>query len=463
MIWNYKTLSEALGSSIPHFDSAGAVCYNTQDIKPGDIFIAMPSDALPSIKGTKDSHPYVKDAFARGASLAIVEHAIDGIDNSKLIIVPNSFEALQKMSKYKRAKSKATFICITGSAGKTSTKEATALALAHFAPTFANPGTFNNELGVPLTLASMTDNTQYVVMEIGMSSPGEISALIPKIAPDIVMINNILPVHLQYFASLDEIADAKLEILEGLKPGGIAIFNADSEYYDYFCTMALKKGAGKVLGFGTSNADAILKHYSFENNLSHISTSISGNELSFTTPIAGKHRALNLVAVLTICHALGLNLAETSKVFANAQPPKGRGEIHNITFNGHECVIIDDAYNAGPVSTIASINHLKDMNHANKVLILANMMELGTHEIEYHTSLLPHIIDAGVSKVYTLGNLMYELHKILPNEIAGTHFKDYTELESHLKQIINADMMILLKGSKSQKLAHIVSVLITPS
>ena len=491
MIWNHKTLSEALGITVPYFISAGAVCYNTQDVAPNDIFLAMPENALPTIKGTKDSHPYVQNALDKGAALAIVEHTIDGIDASKLIIVPNSFEALQKMATYKRTKSKAKFICITGSAGKTSTKEAAALALAHFAPTFANPGTFNNELGIPLTLASIPGNAEYVVLEIGMNHPGEISPLIPQIHPDLVMINNILPVHLEHFASLDEIADAKLEILDGLKSGGIAIFNADSEYYDYCCTKAVKKGVSKILGFGSSSSSmqsaprgsqdisvktyAIselcsanskmmdggkLLNYSFENNISNIAVSIAGKKMTFTTPIAGRHRALNLVAVLTICHALGLDPIEASKVFANAKPPKGRGEIHNITFNGHKCVVIDDAYNAGPVSTIASINHLKDMKHANKVVILANMMELGAQEIEYHISLLPHLIDAGVSKVYTLGNLMYELHKIVPREIRGTHFKDYKDLEVHLKAIIDTDMMILLKGSKGQKLAHIVDVII---
>jgi len=460
IIWTNKTLSEALGMQLQYFTSGGAICYNTQDIKKGDIFLAMPENALPTIKGTKDSHPYVKEAINKGARFAIVEHAIDGVDADKLIIVPNAFEALQKMAAYKRTKSKAKFICITGSAGKTSTKEATALVLSHFAPTFANPGTFNNELGVPLTLASMPDNTEYMVIEIGMNHAGEISALIPQINPDLVMINNILPVHLENFDSLDKIADAKLEILDGLKANGIAIFNADSEYYDYCCTKAIKKGAGKILGFGTGQTEGQLTHYSFDNNVSHITTSIAGKEFVFTTPIAGEHRALNLVAVLTICHSLGLNPLEASKIFSNAKPPKGRGEIHNIIFNGHKCVVIDDSYNAGPVSTIASIKHLKDLNHANKIVILANMMELGTQEIEYHKSLLPHIIDAGVRKVYTLGDLMYELHKIVPNEIQGKHFKDYRELEAYLNDIVTEDMMILLKGSKSQKLAHIVDVLV---
>ena len=483
VIWNHKTLSEALGQNIPHFTSAGSICYNTQDIKTGDIFIAFPDDALPTIKGTKDSHLYVKDAFANGATIAIVEHAIDGIDSGKLIIVPNSFEALQKMAAYKRAKSKATFICITGSAGKTSTKEATALALSQFAPTFANPGTFNNELGMPLTLASMPDDAGYVVLEIGMNHTGEISSLIGQINPDLVMINNILPVHLENFKSLDEIADAKLEIIDGLKTGGIAIFNADSEYYDYCCTKAIKKGAGKVLGFGTKDChpreggdpgniklDSRLRgndnncsqliHYSFENNISNITASISGKEITFTTPISGKHRALNLVAVLTICHALGLDLKQATEAFADATPPKGRGQVHNITFNGHKCTVIDDAYNAGPVSTIASINHLKDMQHPYKILILGNMMELGPDEIKYHTSLLPHIIDAGVSKVYTIGNLMYELYKITPHNIQGKHFKDYKELETHLNEIVTTDMMILLKGSKSQKLWYIADLMV---
>lgn len=457
MIWNKATLSEALSIEIPHFISGGAIKYNSQDVEAGDIFIAFPADALPSIKGTKDSHLYAKDALSKGASLAILEHMTDGVDPNKILIVPNSYNALQQMANYKRTKSKAKFIAITGSAGKTSTKEAAFTALSHFAKTFANPGTFNNELGVPLTLASMPDDAEYVVLEIGMNHKGEIKALMPQIKADLVMINNILPVHLGNFNALDEIADAKLEILEGLKKNGIAIFNADSEYYDYCCHKAQDKGIENIYGFGTAN-NAL--SYKFIENIAHITASVGGEKVTFTTPIAGQHRALNLVAVLTMCYAFGLDLQRASKAFLTSTAPKGRGQIHHITFNGHKIIIIDDAYNAGPSSTIASLNHLKDMAHSNKVVILGNMMELGPDEIEYHKSLLPHIIDAGAEKVYTVGNLMYELHKIMPDNIKGSHFKDYKELETHLSEIITDEMMILLKGSKSQKLWHIVEVLV---
>lgn len=460
MIWNKKSLSEALSIDVTELDGAGAVCYNSSDVKKGDIFVAMPANALPTIKGTKDSHIYVKDALERGAVLAIVEHDIDGVDKNKLLIVPNSFDALQKMASYKRAKSKAKFICITGSAGKTSTKEALALALSHFSPTFANPGTFNNELGVPLTLASMPDDAKYVVMEVGMNHAGEISPLMSQIMPDIVMINNILPVHLENFDSLDGIADAKLEILDGLKHGGTAIFNADSEYYDYCCTKAIKKGAGKILGFGNQNADCQLVEYSFDGLLSHVEALIGKHKISFTTKVAGRHRVLNLIAVLTVCYALDLDINEAAKAFKKAIPPKGRGEMHEVSFNGHKCVVIDDAYNAGPVSTIASLHHLRDLDHSYKVIILANMMELGPEEIEYHKSLLPHIISAGVKRVYTSGHLMYELHKVIPDDIWKKHFNSYRDIEEDLDNIVDRDMMILLKGSKSQKLSHIVDVLI---
>ena len=268
------------------------------------------------------------------------------------------------------------------------------------------------------------------------------------------------------------------------------------QYYEHCCKQAQEKGAGKILGFGDeasiprhpgldpgsstlmndisknwvpASAGMTGRHspitpntlleYKFENDLSHITASIADEKISFTTPITGRHRALNLVAALTICHALGLDPAKASKAFAHSISPKGRGQIHNVTFNGHKCIIIDDAYNAGPASTIASLQHLKDLPHDNKIVILGNMMELGPKEIEFHQSLLPYIIDAGVKKVYTSGILMHELYKIVPPSMQGRHFKDYTEVEAHLNDIINDDMMILLKGSKSQKLAHVVSVL----
>ncbi|MEY3196680.1 MAG: hypothetical protein RLZZ59_46 [Pseudomonadota bacterium] len=461
MSWNNKTLSEALGINIEANAQYGAIQYNSTDVKDGDIFIAMRADALPTIKGTKDSHIYVKDALDRGAVLAIVEHEIDGVDNSKLLIVSDSFEALRKMASYKRQKSKAKFIAITGSAGKTSTKEAMHTALSHFGKTFANPGTFNNELGARLTLASIPLDAEYVVMEVGMNHAGEIRSIINDIAPDYVMINNILPVHLENFESIKGIADAKLEILEGLKPGGTALFNADSEFYGYACDKAKALGVKEIYGFGEELGNGILLEYHFENGASKARVSIEGRDFVFTTAIAGKHRILNLVGVLTMCFTMELDPKEASRAFALSVSPKGRGEVHQVNIYGYKCTIIDDSYNASPVATKESLMHLKSLDSPKKIVILGNMMELGPNEIEYHKGLLPHVIDAGVSKLYTVGNLMKYLYDIAPDDIKGVHYENYLKLEDDLSSIIDGDMMILLKGSKSQKLSYIVEKLLS--
>jgi UDP-N-acetylmuramoyl-tripeptide--D-alanyl-D-alanine ligase len=463
MSWTSKTLSEALGLDLLEKAVYGSVQYNSADVNVGDIFIAMGADALPTIKGTKDSHVYVQSALDKGAALAIVERDIDGVDSTKLLIVQDAFQALKKMARYKRTKSSAKFIAITGSAGKTSTKDAMCTALNYSARSFSNPGTFNNELGIPLTLASIPLDVEYVVMEIGMNHPGEIRAMIHDIAPDCIMINNILPVHLENFTSLDGIADAKLEVLEGLKSDGIALFNADSEYFEYCVAKAKKLGVKNIYGFGESCGDGRLISYDFMNNITTVKMSVYDQLFTFTTPIAGKHRIMNLVGVLTMCKLLGIDPAESSKAFVRTIPPKGRGQVHHIIIHEHNCTIIDDSYNASPIATIESLKHMRDLVAKQKIVILANMMELGPKEIEYHESLLPYIIDAGVSKIYTVGNLMKSLYDIAPMQIRGAHFVDYKALESHLDKIVDSDMMILLKGSKSQKLSYIVEKLLQKS
>jgi UDP-N-acetylmuramoyl-tripeptide--D-alanyl-D-alanine ligase len=457
-IWTNKSLSEALQVQVGNdFIQGNILQFNSRDVEFGDVFIALQGE-------NGNGHDYALDAINRGASIVILERYVDNVPQDKIAIVEDTMIALRKMAEYKRANSKAVFIAVTGSAGKTSIKEALLHTLSHFGKSFASRGSFNNILGIALDLASMADDIKYAIFEVGMNHSGEIRALIPYIKPNIALINNILPVHIGNFASLDGIADAKLEILEGLVKDGTAVLNQCKQYYDYCYSKARALGIGNIVSFSDSeyakDADSVLMQYSFSDNIGMNIVKISGKDISFRTKIGGRYRALNLAAILLICKILRLDLEKSALTFASLEEPKGRGRTQAITYNGKSCIMIDDAYNASPVTVKNSLEHFKAMKHAYKIAILGDMRELGSDEIEYHTGLLPQIINAEIDKLYTVGTLMYELHKILPVEIKGTHFSDYKEVESHLKEIIDRDLIILLKASKGIKLWHVVDTLL---
>ena len=456
-IWTNKSLSSALGVSVGKgFARGNIVQFNSQDVKSGDVFIALQGD-------NGNGHDYALDAIAKGASCVILEHMVEGVPAEKTAMVDDTKAALRAMAKYKRACSKAIFIAVTGSVGKTSTKEWLFYTLSNFGKSFASRGSFNNILGVTLDLASMDDDIKYAIFEIGMNNPGEIREIMPYIPSDIVLINNILPAHIGNFISLDAIADAKLEILEGVKTGGIAVFNKDSEYYDYCCQKAQNLGIDKISSFGDSqfgtNSDSILVEYEFIDNIGMNIINIDSQNISFSTKIGGRHRILNLAAILLICKILDLDLNKAAAGFIDMEEPRGRGRVTNIKYSGKSCVIVDDAYNASPVTIVASLKHFKSLKHQYKVAILGDMRELGAKEIEYHTNLLPDIIDSKIDKLHIVGVLMHELYKILPVEIKGRYFADYKELETNLDDIIDRDMMILLKASKGIKLWHTADLL----
>jgi len=461
-IWNNQSLSEALEVKVGSgFTSGGILQFNSKDVRSGDIFIALQG-------ANGNGHDYALNAFERGASCIILEREIDGIPKDKIAKVQNTQEALRKMAKYKRSNSKAVFIAVTGSVGKTSTKEALLHTVSIFGKSFASRGSFNNLLGITLDLASMADDIKYAIFEVGMNHLGEIRELIPYIAPDIALINNIMPVHIGNFASLDGVADAKLEILEGLNPkDGIAIFNKDNVYYDYCCDKAKTLGINKILSFGdaqfNTNPDSSLVEYEYLDNIGSHIIKIGSNDIVFKTKIGGRHRVLNLAPVLLICQILGLDLNLAAENFIGLEEPKGRGRITEIKHNRQSCIIIDDSYNASPVAIQESLKHLKEVKHHYKVAILGDMRELGDKEIEYHVNLKPQIIESGIKKLHTVGKLMYELHSVLPVDIRGNHFADYEEVINHLDDIIDRDMMILLKASKGIKLWQVVDTLLAES
>lgn len=450
-IWDTATLEKALHVHVPNGITTSTVQFNSVDISKGDLFIAL--------KGSTDGHNYALDAINRGANAVIIDKEIDGIDPSKMIIVQDTWNVLISLAKFKRQNSKAQFIAVTGSAGKTSTKDAIYKVISQSGyKAFASRGTFNNHIGLPLNLASIPDDLEYGVFELGMNHSNEISPLSHLVKPHIALITNVLPVHLANFDNIQGIADAKCEIFDGMQENGTIVLNKDNAYYDYCVTKSPK--TAKILGFGENEqSDSRLIKYEFDGHLAHLEFTAFGENIKCTTPLAGRHMAQNIAAVLAIAQNIGIPLSTSASVIANLSPLSGRGEIFDVNISGHSCKIIYDCYNANPSSIKSSLEHIKDIDHANKIVILGDMKELGTNEIEFHKALLEPIMNAQIKEIYTVGPLMSYLHTEIKNNCKSLHFADSNELKFALNNLITKDSLVLFKASKSVGLSSIVEEL----
>lgn len=450
-IWNTLTLEKALQVIVPPNITTSSLQFNSRDVEVGNLFIAL--------RGNSDGHNYAIDAINRGASAVILDQDVEGIDSSKIIKVNNTWDALISLAKFKRQNSNAKFIAVTGSAGKTSTKDTIYKVLLKSGfRTFASRGTFNNHIGLPLNLASIPDDLEYGVFELGMNHPNEISPLSDLVKPHISLITNILPVHLENFKNVEGIADAKCEIFDGMPEDGIVVLNRDSGYYDYSVLKSPK--TSKILSFGEDiKSDSRLTKYNFDGEKAKLEFIVFGEPIQFSTYLAGRHMAQNIAAVLAISKNIGISLSKAAEIISTLSPLSGRGEIFNTNISGHQCKIIYDCYNANPSSIKSSLAHIKDMSHPNKVVILGDMKELGHNEVEYHKSLLQPIIDAQIKEVYTVGPLMFHLHSDIQEYCKCLHFEDSKSLESALPSLITKDSMILFKASKSMGLTSVVEKL----
>lgn len=451
MIWSTQDLSNCLAIDIPSNIVGRQLQFNSNDIVPGDLFIAL--------KGNRDGHDYVADALARGANAAIISHEVPLVAKEKVIMVPDTFLALQKMAQYKRQNSKAVFIAVTGSSGKTGTKEAIKALLSHFSPSFASRGNFNNYLGVPINLASMPDNIEYAVFELGMNHAGEIRELTKMVKPHISVITTISEAHLEFFESRLDIADAKCEIFEGMSKNDIAIINIDNQYYDRVVHNLQKLSMNKIFTFGKSpQANARLVSYEQQGTEVQLQYSISSVNLAIRMPLIPIHYAINYAAVLQVVSLLNKDLAEASLQLAKILPIEGRGGIVKVRYNNLKFEIICDYYNANPESLTAALLYLKQLSGKKKVAIIGDMLELGENSAALHQALVPAIIDSGLKKIILVGHHTRHIYDLLPNKIEKYHFNNVDILIEHLHELLTNDELILIKGSKGIKLAKIIQI-----
>lgn len=420
---------------------------DTRSIKKGDVFIAL--------KGKNfDGHDFLHEAFLKGAVAAVVSEG--KYRNLPLIVVQDTLKALHDMASYyiRNVLVSAKVIAITGSVGKTTTKDMLHTVLSQYGVSHVNEGNLNNNIGLPLTVLKAPEGCQYLILEMGMNKAGEIKELSKISNPDIAVITNVEPAHVENFLSLLDIAQAKLEVLYGMKNNGTLVLNRDNKYYDYLLSHANRD----VISFGKDrSATVYLLDLIRDDGGLNLKIVLNNNLIiDCSLPAQGEHFAYSVLAVAAVVQSLGLDLSKLPLALENFSVTKGRGSVHKAKYYGKNVYLIDDSYNANPASMKAAIRTLGTYSNRRKVALLGDMLELGNESVAFHTKLLDFIVECGVSKVYTVGKFMLELHRLLPSNIKGTHFNDPNQLKSDLANIVQNNDVILVKGSRGMKMDLIV-------
>ena len=432
------------------------VSIDTRSLTPGDLFFAIKGES-------SDGHDYVADAFAKGASAAVVDeaHSEALFHAGPLYIVHDTFAALQSLGLTARARSSAAIAAVTGSVGKTSTKDALALVLSAQGLTHASAASYNNHLGVPLTLCRMPKDSRFGVFEIGMNHAGEITPLVEMVRPHVAIVTTIAPVHLEFFESIDDIADAKAEIFAGVEAGGAAVINLDVKQYPRLRKAAEDAGIERIFTFGSrKGADARFEDAVTIAEGTRVQARILGRRYTYTVGAPGRHMAMNSLAVLLAVEALGGNLDQAAADLSRFTPPTGRGERSFLRAPAGDFTLVDESYNANPASMRAALGLLRETQVGGKrIAVLGDMLELGSQAPDLHADLAEAIAAADVDLVFAAGPLMKNLFDALPQRVRGAWAETSSEIEDALVSAIGAYDIVMVKGSNGARMGPVVAKL----
>lgn len=439
---------------------AHGIAIDSRAVQTGDLFIALQGP-------NHDAHNFVSTAFAAGCSAALVSHQPSQVPSgSPLVFVDDTFKALEYLGLAGRQRSKANIIAITGSVGKTSSKEMLRLMLNAVGTAYANEGSLNNHWGVPLSLARLPAEADYVVFEIGMNHSGELGPLSRMVHPDIAMITNVESVHLEFFASLDDIATAKAEIFQGVKPDGAVILNRDNLYYSQLLTIAKTHNLKNTLSFGqNSKCDARILEYTPTPEGSSIKADIQGHILEYNIGAIGQHVALNSLGTLLAAVTAGGDLEACAMALTHYNPPKGRGVLQDIALQNGTFTLIDESYNASPIAVRAAIRVLAQIKKTDpsgkRIMVLGDMKELGMASAALHAELADDLVSQNIDRVFCCGEMMSYLFNALPESLRGKYAEDSKTLAQFVVTEINANDIVTIKGSHSMNMDIIVDALKT--
>lgn len=429
----------------------GRVEIDSRKVQAGDLFIAIKGENF-------DGHDFVTQAFANGAITAIVERKLPCGGNQ--IIVPNAQKALDDLAKYNRARSAAKIIGITGSVGKTSTKEMLRIALSEHGKVHATSGNYNNHIGTPLNLANMPLNADFGVFEMGMNHMNEISHLTKMVRPDVAIITNVEPAHLEFFASVAEIAIAKAEIFEGVASGGAVILNANNDFCEYLKTKSTTLGLKTFLCGKAENLDCQALDYTpFPSGCDVKIKFLDNEEIICPLSVTGEHWAQLLPLVLMTVKTLNLDIKKSIKnLTLHFAEQNGRGKQIPIVINKVEVLVVDDSYNASPTSMKAAIAKTAELwktrgQNGRKIAVLGDMLELGEKSQLFHEDVAKTLQEYEFHKVFASGKLMKYAYDGLPDFMKGGYCATSMELLPIVKDALHEyGDVVLIKGSHGSKM-----------
>ncbi len=458
-LWTIGDMVKAVrGKSAARRDvQVTGISIDSRSLAQGEAFLAL--------KGlNRDGHGFVEAALAAGASVAIVEQGYRSKSGEdRLLRVGDTLEALNDLGRASRERAKqATIIAVTGSVGKTGTKEALKLALSASDSVHASSKSYNNHWGVPLSLANMRAATRFGVFEAGMNHAGELSALTKLIRPHIAIITTVAPVHLGFFRSVEAIADAKAEILEGLEPRGAAILNRDNPYFERLRRHALLRKA-EIVSFGmTPSADARALSVELGPDGSEVTASILGETVNYKIGAPGAHLVQNSLAVLAASKLAHADLKAAAKALSGWKAQAGRGGRVVVGAPEKRIAIIDESYNANPASmraALATLGLTPRDEFKRRVAVLGDMLELGGLGPKLHQELASAITEADVDLVFACGDMMRGLYEALPLGRRGAYAKTSADLEPLLTKGVRAGDVVMVKGSLGSRMAPLVAAL----
>ena len=458
-LWTPAELSALQGASMLGPPKAvTGVSIDTRTLEPGDLFFAIRGVA-------SDGHDHVRQALASGAAAAVVAHGRDNEFTSAgaLIVVPDVLAAMEELGRAARGRTQGRIVAVTGSVGKTGTKEALKHVLSRFGRTHAAAASYNNHWGVPLTLARMPRESGFGVFEIGMNHPGEIVPLTSMVRPEIAVVTTVEPVHIGHFRSIAGIADAKGEIMIGLEPGGVAVLPRDNALFERLLAHAGASRAGCIVSFGEGErSDVRAIRIATGPEASMVEADVMGRRVTYRIGMAGRHIALNSLAVLACAAILGLDIGEAAAACADLSPPVGRGERTRLSAPDGEFVLIDESFNANPASMRAALDTLALVDlpaGGRRIAVLADMGELGAMAPAAHAGLAEAVAASGADLVFAAGPSMRDLWERIPDERRGRYGHSPADILPAILDAVRGGDVVMVKGSKYTLVSKVAAAL----
>jgi UDP-N-acetylmuramoyl-tripeptide--D-alanyl-D-alanine ligase len=459
-LWTSAAMAEAMRArtqgALP--EAVSGLSIDSRTIAPGEAYFAIKGDV-------HDGHDFVEAALKAGAGLAVVEKAQREkfATDAPLLVVEDVLAGLVALAHASRARLGAQIIAVTGSVGKTSTKEALRCVLAAQGETHASTASFNNHWGVPLSLARCPATVRFAIFEIGMNHAGEITPLVEIVRPHVAVITTVEPVHLEFFAGIEAIADAKAEIFSGVEPGGAVVLNRDNLQFARLEAHAKQAGISRIVSFGAdAKSDARLIDVSLHATCSAVHANILDHDVTYKIGVPGRHMAMNSLAVLAGAALLGADLARAALSLSQLEAPAGRGVRRVLEVGNGEATLIDESYNANPASMGAALNVLGRAHvgpHGRRIAVLGDMLELGPTGPALHRGLAEAVKANNIDLVYCCGPLMRNLWDALSTGKRGGYAENSAALETQAVAAIRAGDAIMVKGSLGSKMKTIVNSL----